>query len=924
MKLHRYLAASVIAVCGFLSCLGASAAIDYLADAQHLTEIGEFKAAEGQLENAIKADPGNLEAHYQLGTLKLRLGDAAGAENEARIARDQGFDPARAVPLLARAYLMQGKFRSIVNEFSPAEGGPEEREGVLVVRGYALFAVGQPDDARESFKQAEALNPNAAEPLVGEARVLIAKAEFAAADAVLERAEKIDANLPVVLLARTQLLIAKGDRAGAIAILDKALTGSPDFIAARLQRASLLVEQGQDAPAASDVDVILATHPNSVQALYLRALLFAKAKQYEESDAVLQRIKGDLGTVPRADYLLAVVKYNLGQFDQSLAAATRYAAGNPHDIGAQKLIARLALEMRHPDRAIELLSNLASGGDADAETYDLLGRAFALAGKPEEALQAFQKAVDRAPEDAGLRLQLAATHLRSGDPDSAVGDIERSLKLAPSSAAGGQFLVLTELAAGHFEAAAKAADKLTEARPDDPTARNLVGLVKLARLDLDGARQTFAEILKTNPDFASAHLNLARVAELQGRFEEADAELQKVLAKDPANLEALSRLVALPSRDGDRNRAAESLESAQRAASGNTRLAAGLVDIYLQVGDKDRALAIARNEARKAGPGDVSIIAARARAELAAGLTDSAIATYRQLVVINPAAIGPRHQLVRLLADAGNTDEARKIVEDALTNFKPTPLLVADLLAIDLKSGGVDAALATAGRLRSDERLGAAASALIGDVYMEAQQFDKAADAYEKEFRATPNSQLVLRLAAARARQKKLDEAVAVLRQWLAEHPDDSRVASTLGSYDLAAHRFDDARTVLEGLAAKAPMDLIALNNLAWLYQLAGDPRARRLAERAYLLAPELPQTADTLAWILVRQGEPGVALGLLRKATATAPGDPTIRYHLAVALNEQGHRDEAKKLLASLIASPTAFDDKQAAEKLLAELSPH
>jgi len=162
------------------------------------------------------------------------------------------------------------------------------------------------------------------------------------------------------------------------------------------------------------------------------------------------------------------------------------------------------------------------------------------------------------------------------------------------------------------------------------------------------------------------------------------------------------------------------------------------------------------------------------------------------------------------------------------------------------------------------------------------------------------------------------------LRRWLADHPDDTQVASTLASYDLAARRFDEARSVSEALVAKQPMDRVALNNLAWLYQQAGDPRARRLAERAYLLAPDLPQTADTLAWILVQQGDPGIALGLLRKASAAAPGEPSIRYHLAVALNQNGQRDEARKLLASLIAERVTFDDKPAAEKLLAELSPH
>jgi cellulose synthase operon protein C len=147
-----------------------------------------------------------------------------------------------------------------------------------------------------------------------------------------------------------------------------------------------------------------------------------------------------------------------------------------------------------------------------------------------------------------------------------------------------------------------------------------------------------------------------------------------------------------------------------------------------------------------------------------------------------------------------------------------------------------------------------------------------------------------------------MDAAIATYRQWLADHPGDTQVASTLAEYDLAARRFDEARAVSKALVKKRPTDRIALNNLAWLYQQAGDPRARRLAERAYLVAPDLPQTVDTLAWIL----------------------EPAIRYHLAVALNDNGYRDEAIRLLTSLTAERAIFDDKSAAEKLLVELSQH
>ena len=117
------------------------------------------------------------------------------------------------------------------------------------------------------------------------------------------------------------------------------------------------------------------------------------------------------------------------------------------------------------------------------------------------------------------------------------------------------------------------------------------------------------------------------------------------------------------------------------------------------------------------------------------------------------------------------------------------------------------------------------------------------------------------------------DNRLEILKNMVAQNPSD--ITANLAMAMLAYRTLDmkGAKEAYETALKIDPSNVKALNNLAWLYQQAGDPRARRLAERAYLLAPDLPQTADTLAWILVQKGEPGVALGLLRKASAATPG---------------------------------------------------
>ena len=116
--------------------------------------------------------------------------------------------------------------------------------------------------------------------------------------------------------------------------------------------------------------------------------------------------------------------------------------------------------------------------------------------------------------------------------------------------------------------------------------------------------------------------------------------------------------------------------------------------------------------------------------------------------------------------------------------------------------------------------------------------------------------------------------------------------------------------------------DAAALNNLAWLYQQKGDlAKARGLAERAIAAAPRAPLIDDTLGWILLAQGEADRAVNYLSAASLSAPGNPDIQYHLAVALHRVGRAADAKATLETLLGSGAAFSDKAEAEKLLQEL---
>src|SRR5205814_4633495 len=116
-----------------------------------------------------RSDPKDMVTHYRCAVIEHPCGKATAAEHEAKGARAGGYDPEHTVPFIAQAYLAQQKYRQLLEEFPGDQGGNAERAGVLVMRGYAQLALGQSEEAKGSFAEAQKLAPNAPEPLLAQA-----------------------------------------------------------------------------------------------------------------------------------------------------------------------------------------------------------------------------------------------------------------------------------------------------------------------------------------------------------------------------------------------------------------------------------------------------------------------------------------------------------------------------------------------------------------------------------------------------------------------------------------------------------------------------------------------------------------------------------------------------------------------------------
>ncbi len=253
----RYRSLGWIVLGAWMGVWPIAAHADYMSNARASLKKGDLKSAQIDLRNAVRGDPQNAEAHYLLGKVAIELGDPVAAEREATAARERGFDPHQALPLLAQALLAQNKNTELLEKLKPeGKDGPLDA-AILVARGYAQINLRLPEDAQKSFADAETAAPNSVEPLLADARLAVARNDMRAAQEKIDRAINAQPKSAEALMAKAQLLRLKNDAAGAMTVLDALVADQPSITQARLDRADLALATGKADVARADVDAVL-------------------------------------------------------------------------------------------------------------------------------------------------------------------------------------------------------------------------------------------------------------------------------------------------------------------------------------------------------------------------------------------------------------------------------------------------------------------------------------------------------------------------------------------------------------------------------------------------------------------------------------------------------------------------------------------
>jgi putative PEP-CTERM system TPR-repeat lipoprotein len=494
-----------------------------------------------------------------------------------------------------------------------------------------------------------------------------------------------------------------------------------------------------------------------------------------------------------------------------------------------------------------------------------------------------QKATEIAPAVSAIKAQLALSHLATGETDEAVTELESAIDLGQGLIQADILLILAHLQQQEFDKAIAAATTLVEKLPENPISHNLLGVAYMASGEDGQARQAFEQALKVQSGFSTATLNLARLDLKAGDRKKAEARLHQILKQQEGHLEAMLGLASLAEQDG---RPAEVLSWLEKAWEKNPQaLKAGLplAQQYLARNENLKALNVARS-LQSANPDNPLAVRALGLALMANDNNASALANFRKLTELLPRSPEAWHLVAMAQFKAEDYKAAARALDRALAAQSDyLPSLVART-ELQLRDRRFEEALDSARDIQARHPDAAIGHKLEGDAHVQHKQFDKAVDAYQEAYDKSPASQLALLLGNTRWLAGEQEAAVDWLQEWLKEEPGDNQVRMQLAMYLQQMNRQTEAIAEYEKLAGQNPKNIVVLNNLAWLYNEAGNPRAVEYAERAMELAPDRPEIADTLGWILVQNEQAQRGVRILQQAAVQAPHLAEIRYHLAVA----------------------------------------
>ena len=614
----------------------AASAQDYRQSAQRYLDTGDIKKALIDAKNAVQQDPDDGESRYFLGEIYLKLSQGASAQKEFDRANMAGIPKARVVLPLAKAYLLQGNHRDVIEGMHPLEArDPKKRAALYVLQARAYLMTDRRDDARIALEKAAALAPEGSDLALGRALLALSGGQAEAYQRLVLRALELDPRNSEALTARAELLSQEGRLEDAFLAYQGALESEPYNREALLGGATVGVEMRRLDEAERLLARLDDISPGTLPRQYLTAVIAFYRKDYDAAQELLTPILNRVPDYRQARLFAGVLRYLKGEIETANAYLDGFIKANPGHLGARKLLAMLKIKQGDPKQAVEVLEAVRDQGIQDFQFLALLGGAYLKAGDASTAVQYLERAAELAPDAASIQSQIGLGNLALGKTEEGESRLEKADRLEPGVLPADLLLVQIYLRRGEYDKALSVAQALQLKRPTDPVSYNVMALAYFGAGEADKAREALEKALAVDAGFRPALINLANLDIHVGNLAAARDHYQAVLNMDTDHTEAYIGLAKLESLQGNHGKVVEWLAKAREENPDGLQPGLMLAMHYIAVNEPLQALPVARDLV-KAHPDSPVALETLAKIQLQNQEPDNAIHSFERLRELRP------------------------------------------------------------------------------------------------------------------------------------------------------------------------------------------------------------------------------------------------------------------------------------------------
>ena len=819
---------------------------------------GQYKSALIEAQNAYQLDESSEMARRMLGQIFIELGQPR--ETIDLLATGAELEPETRL-LLARAYLDSGRLRSSRAQLKDITNIAGKEGELALLRGRYALADGDNEEAFAQYTIATRQPDTEIKGRLAKASAYLQQGKTTEAIEELETVVAIAPENAEALYLISRVKNVTGDLEGAESYLMQAMSALPsnDFVTP-LQYAIVaslrdnLTQQGKTSEALIYSGVLSDLLPGAeeTEQRLNAALDSLQSGQFDAARAELEEVRELSPNSEQAGTMLAVLEFLEGNHEAAVSEFEKYIDAETSTSTTLQMFAIAELRLNQPEKVIERLD-----ADIDATDNGKLAALFGIAklnvGDRDAAEKYMRKAISLDPTNGRLRLPLARLLQSEGANDHALEILQEAYKVDPALPVVQAALIDQHVIMGDLEAANSLVSSLEKKYPDAANTQLLVGNHFFRVADAKRAVPPLKRSLALTDSPVTRHL-LARTYLQTTEYLKADEQYRQLIEANPEDVAAYKGLITVYELREKTDEGIAALEGYIKAGKAEAPVLT-LSEFFGRRGDIARAEELLATLKGEPSPQRIQL---------------------EESIVLAQA---------RKLSLEGNIAGAKKALEDKLAVFPKSPRIIASLVTIEINDNQLASAEALIEKLKS---LGEAPiiGILEGDVAVKRGDFKVARDIYYASWQKTPADQVAFKIFQT-MQLAKLPEAEieGFLQEWVEQSTANVVAQFTQAGYYLSVNQYDKAQKGYEAVVEKDPNNVVAYNNLAWVFGEKNPKAALKAAESAYNLAKESPEVMDTYGWFLYKNGDVARAREILSVAAERLPTNAEIQAHLKEVL---------------------------------------